>query len=191
MFEKEAFPIVNVFKKLDYLLLGMDDAHIFTDHRNLLFVFAPLVVEPKLRRHIVSKVQRWALFLSTFPYVIEHIRGEDNVCADMLTRWCRGYRRVDARKKTERVCALVLTDTEPTRTDSEELPSLAAIRQAQQEVTVILRHIVRAENGIFATSSTWDDLGTIGGASPPDENHGRLTWRRTGTSWLQSNRKCD
>ena len=98
----------------------MDDEHIFTDHSNLLFVFAPLVVEPKLGRHIVSKVQRWALFLS--PYVIEHIRGEENVCEDILTRCCRGYRRVDARKKTERVCALVLTDTEPTRTDSEELP---------------------------------------------------------------------
>ena len=59
-------------------------AHVFTDHRNLLFVFAPLALEPALGRHVVSKVQRWALFLSKYTYVIEHIDGDDNVFADIL-----------------------------------------------------------------------------------------------------------
>ena len=64
----------------------------FTDHRNLLFVYALLAFEPALGRHVVSKVQRWALFLSRFDYVIEHIPGYCNVFADMLTQWAKGYR---------------------------------------------------------------------------------------------------
>lgn len=30
---------------------------------------------------------RWALKLSAFKYVVEHIPGEKNVWADMVTRW--------------------------------------------------------------------------------------------------------
>jgi len=78
---------------MDYILMGSKPLHIFTDHRNLLFVFAPLALEPSLGLHIVSKVQRWALFLSRFSYVIEHVDGASNVFADILTRWTKGYRR--------------------------------------------------------------------------------------------------
>ena len=64
-FEKEGFAVFQTFEKLDYMLLGHARTHVFTDHRNLLFVFAPLALEPSLGRHIVSKVQRWALYLSS------------------------------------------------------------------------------------------------------------------------------
>ena len=57
MFEKEGFAIFQSFDKLDYLLTSGRQAHVFTDHRNLLFVFAPLALEPALGRHVVSKVQ--------------------------------------------------------------------------------------------------------------------------------------
>lgn len=49
-------------------------------------------MEPSLGRHVVCKVQRWALYLSRFNYVIEHIEGENNVFADIMTRWLRRYR---------------------------------------------------------------------------------------------------
>lgn len=92
-FEKEGYAIFQTFEKLDYLLLGAQPAHVYTDHRNLMFSFAPLALEPTLGRHIVSKVQRWALFLSRFPFVIEHVSGKSNVFAHILTRWIRIYRR--------------------------------------------------------------------------------------------------
>lgn len=57
-FEKEGFAIFETFNKLDYSLMGSQPTHIHTDHRNLLFVFAPLALQPALGRHIVSKVQR-------------------------------------------------------------------------------------------------------------------------------------
>lgn len=84
--EKEAFAIFQAFKKLDNLFLNGQDTRIFTDHRNFLFVFSPLEVEPSLGKHIISKVLRWAIYLSNFDYVIEHIDGERNVFADILTR---------------------------------------------------------------------------------------------------------
>ncbi len=76
-FEKEAFAIYQTFDRMDYLLLGQQRTQVFTDHRNLLFIFAPLALEPALRRHVVSKVQRWALYLARFSYDIEHFRGDD------------------------------------------------------------------------------------------------------------------
>ena len=91
-FEQEAYAIFQTFEKLDYLLLDEQEVHVFTDHRNLLFIFAPLAFEPGLGRHITSKVQRWAMYLSRFTYVIEHVAGDANIFADMHTRWTRGYR---------------------------------------------------------------------------------------------------
>lgn len=66
--------------------------HIFTDHRNLLFTFHSLSVEPSIARHKTVKVDQWTLFLSKFHYVIEHIDGESNDFTNMLTRWMKGYR---------------------------------------------------------------------------------------------------
>ena len=87
---------------MDCMLLAEDDIHLYTDHRNLLFVFNPLALDPTLGRHIVNKVQRWGLFLSRFSYAIEHVDGECNVMADIMTRWWRRYRckRQSARRIT-------------------------------------------------------------------------------------------
>lgn len=61
-------------------------------HRNLLFVYNPTAMQPALGRHILTKVQCWALYLARFMYTIEHIEGERNVMADIMTRWFAGYR---------------------------------------------------------------------------------------------------
>ena len=117
-FEKEAFAIFKTFEKLDYMLLGHGDVRVFTDHRNLLFVFAPLSLEPSLGRHIVSKVQRWALYLSKFAYVIEHVSGCENVFADILTSWLKGYRGETTR-------CLLYTSPSPRDLSTSRMPSSA------------------------------------------------------------------
>ena len=132
-FEKEAFAIFQTFAKLDYLFLVRQDVRVFTDHRNLLFVFAPLALEPSLGRHIISKVQRWALYMSRFHYVIEHVKGEDNVFADILTRWMRGYRNES--KGHTAICSMLLQEAEQLipAADSFSWPSFDSIRHSQQE----------------------------------------------------------
>ncbi len=105
LFEKEAFAIYQAFKKLDYLFYDDAPAHVFTDHRNFTLCLCPLVVVvPGLRRHTVGKVLRWALSLSKVPYVIEHIEGERNVFADILTRWLREYRVKKQGSKNRQTC---------------------------------------------------------------------------------------
>lgn len=91
-YEQEAFAIYETFKRLKYMLICDQGIHIFTDHKKLLFTFHPLSVEPSIARHKMMKVARWALFLSTFNYCIEHVDGDSNDFPDMLTRWMKGYR---------------------------------------------------------------------------------------------------
>ncbi len=43
-FEKEAFAIFQAFEKMDYVLLQARPARLYTDHRNLLYIFAPHAV---------------------------------------------------------------------------------------------------------------------------------------------------
>ena len=74
------------------MLMCEQDLRVFTDHRNLLFVFAPSTLEPSLGRHKVLKGLRWAVLLSRFVYCIEHVNGDENVMADIMTEWIRGYR---------------------------------------------------------------------------------------------------
>lgn len=92
-YEREAFAVVQAFRKIDYLLACDPAIRAFTDHRNLLFTFNPIAMEPSLGTHKVLKVIRWALFLSAFNYRIEHVPGYSNIWPDIMTRWMRGYRR--------------------------------------------------------------------------------------------------
>ena len=136
-FEKEAYAIFQTFEKLDYLLMSSKPCHVFTDHRNLLFVFAPLSLEPALGRHIVSKVQRWALYLSRFPYIIEHVSGTANVFADILTRWTRGYRRNTHTLRSVNSIVNLNNQIVPPA-DGIVWPSWNLIRQSQQSSQHIL-----------------------------------------------------
>ena len=133
MFEKEGFSMFQSFDKLDYLLMSGRPGHVFTDHRNLLFVFAPLALEPALGRHVVSKVQRWVLFLSKYTYFIEHIDGDDTVFADILTRWTKGYRNEGYELKT--ICSLLVQRAEQMAPAAEniEWPDMENFRGSQAQ----------------------------------------------------------
>jgi len=129
-YEKEAYAIVMAFKKMDYALIAAEDVSVFTDHRNLLYVFHPQALNPDVRVHVVRKVQRWALYLSQFSYNIEHVAGEDNWMADLLTRWAKGYR---ASTKVSRI-TIQDRDRLPSSTDTGFIwPTLGFIRTAQHK----------------------------------------------------------
>jgi hypothetical protein len=73
--EKEAYAIFIAFIKLEHLLR---DVHftLRTDHKNLTF----------LNTEGSAKVKRWKLAIQEYDFSIEHIRGEDNMVADVLSR---------------------------------------------------------------------------------------------------------
>ena len=60
---------------------------IYTDHNNIVFIFDPLSVSPNLSLSSVKRVLRWAVQMSMYNYVCFHIKGADNVWADLISRW--------------------------------------------------------------------------------------------------------
>ncbi|KAH9142702.1 hypothetical protein AeRB84_013240 [Aphanomyces euteiches] len=85
--DKEAFAIVESCKLLEYILLRPNGLTIYTDHRNLAYLYNPLASDSGMQRHQADRLQRWAMVLSGYIYNIVHIPGESNVLADMLSRW--------------------------------------------------------------------------------------------------------
>ena len=86
---QEAFPIVFALNRLDYLFAGRK-INIFMDHKNLAYIFNPDKETPKTT---LNRLQRWALIIQSRQYCIRHIAGEDNVAADLFSRWALSQRR--------------------------------------------------------------------------------------------------
>lgn len=120
-------------------------------------MFAPRALEPTLGRHVVSKFQRWPFHLSRFDYIIEHNRGEDNVFADILTRWKIGYQQRADRKS---VCSAPLQEAEKLVPNAESIiwPDMAEFRRAQDTSPTLglvreKGHLWKAKGSIWAPSS--------------------------------------
>ena len=128
--DKECFAIVAAFKKVPYLL---QKTVVHTDHKNLTYILSPQEINPNIPLHNAKRVYRWALELNCFDYRIEHIKGEHNILADLLSRpFALGPQPV--------ICALSgipqATSPQPSTPLSAsaiEWPSLAEIKSAQEE----------------------------------------------------------
>jgi hypothetical protein len=127
--EKEAFAIVETCKRMEYLLLRERGFHIFTDHRNLQYIFDPHSVNTSIAKYQADKLQRWTMVLQMFKYEIEYISGEDNVWGDLLSRW--GSRPLQVVPK--KVYRLVSMSTAPLQDQDFEWPTFQEILQVQEE----------------------------------------------------------
>ena len=84
-FCKEAYAIVQSIQCFTNFLDSIEHSfHIYTDHRNLQYIFNPY--NETNNKATVGRVLRWAILLSRYQYTIHHINGKDNVFADMLSR---------------------------------------------------------------------------------------------------------
>jgi hypothetical protein len=119
--EKEAYPIVVAMTKLRHFLLNEKGFRLFTDHRNLVFVFSPSGVKKASTERLI----RWSDLISNYRYVLEHIPGVSNVWADLLSRW-----------QTKDIQLPILASINlrtPTTVDDFSWPSLPEISSAQSE----------------------------------------------------------
>ena len=91
-YEREACAVITTMEKLDWIMLTSKRVLVYTDHRNLLWLYQPSSVLERPPQFLVSKAVRWAIRLSAFTYDIYHLEGPKNEWADGLTRWMRGYR---------------------------------------------------------------------------------------------------
>jgi transposase InsO family protein len=83
--EKEAYPIMVALDKARDILKNPDGFSLFTDHKNLVWILDP--EGRQVVKHADDRLSRWSLSLMTFKFSVEHIPGELNVIADMLSRW--------------------------------------------------------------------------------------------------------
>ncbi|KAG3112217.1 hypothetical protein PI124_g10788 [Phytophthora idaei] len=120
--EKEAYAIIATCTRADYLLHRPGEFTLYTDHRNFRFIFNPSSVLTAVPKYTADKLQRWAILLMAYEYAICGISGEDNVWADLLSRWG---------SKLTSICAVRLVPYEysPTLNDDFVWPTMPEIRQ--------------------------------------------------------------
>jgi hypothetical protein len=85
--KKEAFAILETCLRMEHVLKRPGGFKLYTDHNNLKYIFLP---DPSVfdgRKAAADRLERWCIILRGFTYDISHIPGEDNVLADVLTRW--------------------------------------------------------------------------------------------------------
>ena len=139
--EKEAFAIVECCTRLEYLLLREQGFRLFADHRNLLFLFDPAYRPSEMKKYKEDKLERWALRLHAFPFTLEHITGEKNVWADMLSRWAAPRKNQHLENKCLRVQRVrdntfvrPFTGVRPLQAEEFQWPDMFEIKQIQQKV---------------------------------------------------------
>ncbi|KAH9108266.1 hypothetical protein LEN26_014132 [Aphanomyces euteiches] len=140
--EKEAYAMMQSCKNLDYLIVRPGGFRLFTDHRNLVYIFNPRGSNANMAKYQADKLQRWSLVMSTLPYSI--MPGEANVWGDLLSRW--GSVSVD--KPVTRVCRLIEV-VSPLQQVDFEWPTAATISKIQRSA---LKGGETTPTGVF-----WDE----------------------------------
>eukprot|EP00924_Labyrinthula_sp_SR-Ha-C_P004037 augustus_masked-scaffold_3-processed-gene-11.43-mRNA-1 protein AED:1.00 eAED:1.00 QI:0/0/0/0/1/1/4/0/1016 len=75
--------------RIVWLLFGQEATiTVFMDHKNLQYVLTP---ENSPRQTQVGRMYRWSYQFQQFDMIVRHIPGEENVAADILSRWGNRY----------------------------------------------------------------------------------------------------
>lgn len=86
--EKESFPIIESIKVWRDYLMRSCGFNLYCDHENIVTLFKPDSANPVLGKQALDKVYRWCYALCRFRInVMEHLPGQHNIWADMLSRW--------------------------------------------------------------------------------------------------------
>lgn len=93
-----------------------------------LVLLSPTRLNADVANHIFHKVQRWALCISEFNVSIEHIPGEENIWADILTRWAAPGNEISPARRISALRVPLLSST----ADASELPFLHIIAELQR-----------------------------------------------------------
>ena len=61
--------------------------HIFTDHRNLAYIFDPEAYVTSVSKALAQRLEGWKGVLRQYRYTICHIPGDRYSWGDLLSRW--------------------------------------------------------------------------------------------------------
>ena len=154
--EKEGFAIVESMCRVDYLVMGRE-VSVYTDHANLVQLYDPYGKHPSIPRHTASKLMRWAIKLSAFRYVVEHLPGERNVWADMLTRWAVYPKSSVSTDKVGRIKSLMMCPINPGLSEEFDWPTCKEIIASQTNAQESVPPSYRKKDEIWVSEegATW------------------------------------
>ena len=95
---------------------------IYTDHRNLAYIFEPEACVSSLPKTAAQRLENWKMRLAQYDYTIMYISGERNCWGDLLFQW------VNVSAVAVRTVA-VFASSAP----DETMPSKDVIREVQQQ----------------------------------------------------------
>ena len=96
--------------------------HIFTDHRNLAYIFDPETCVTSVSKALAQRLEGWKGVLGQHRYTMCHISGDRNAWCDLLSRWVT-FPALPVRA----VAVFCPCDQD------DSMPSKAVVRQAQQK----------------------------------------------------------
>ena len=77
--------MVSTFRRLEYVLwIGV---HIYTDHRNLAYIFDPEACVSSVAKTTAQRSDQWKEVLQKYDYPIMHIGGDRKCWLDLLSWW--------------------------------------------------------------------------------------------------------
>ena len=111
--DKEALAIVFGVNKYHQYLYGRK-FELKTDHKPLTHIFSPSKVTPPMAS---GRIQRWALTLGAYSYMIQHKKGEENSNADALSRLPQPSRQEDPPQPGEVILLMEHLNSTPLTSD--------------------------------------------------------------------------
>eukprot|EP00924_Labyrinthula_sp_SR-Ha-C_P006787 maker-scaffold_8-augustus-gene-0.27-mRNA-1 protein AED:0.34 eAED:0.34 QI:0/0/0/0.66/1/0.66/3/0/1184 len=142
---KELYPIVKTFNRLSYLLpFHPTPIQVYTDHLNLRAIIKG---GSKINHGHLNRLQRWVLTLQQADVELHHIKGEDNVFADMLSRWAATPEREKQRVASIRIMrAAIRRDRK--ESDASLGPQLSLTSGERRYYRRMFRHPVEVDEGL-------------------------------------------
>ncbi|OWZ07763.1 hypothetical protein PHMEG_00019807 [Phytophthora megakarya] len=95
-------------------------------------MFDPFATDTAMQRYRADNLQRWAMAMTSYKYVVEHIRREDNTWTDMLSRWGCASRIPNGHDLSVQQLAIV-RPISPLEGDDFRWPDMNEIRAVQNE----------------------------------------------------------
>lgn len=131
---------------MDYLLWEPTSTIIYFDHANMVYTFPQLAMRRNVPRYVLAKVHHWAIHMSRFEFVIEHIPGIKNIFADLLSRSSRD-RRVH-KAVCGKVAPLLYQSIIPESTQTKEshIQEIKCSHKGEEHLTPERRKSLRGRN---------------------------------------------
>ena len=121
--------IVSTFRRLEYLLWG--GVRIYTDHRNLAYIFKPEACVSSVPKTAAQRLVNWEMVLVQHDFTMMHTSGEYICWGDLLSRW------VNVPAVVVRAVAVFVISA-----PDEAMPSKDAIREVEQQARADLSIMV-------------------------------------------------